>query len=193
MKKGTFLTSLILSVFLFTSCSDDDDTPVAVNEEEVITTLTVTLVPEGGGTPVILQTRDLDGDGPNAPVITVDNLSSEVTYNGSIVLLNETVNPPENITTEVEEEADEHQFFFIPTADLNIETTYNDLDEDNYPVGLSFKVEANTVSSGVLRVVLRHEPNKSAEGVSDGDITNENNGESDFDIDFDIEITEVSI
>ncbi|MEZ4857824.1 MAG: hypothetical protein R2781_03350 [Flavobacteriaceae bacterium] len=51
-------------------CKKDDDAE-PVNEEEVITTVTVTLVPEGGGATVILQSRDLDGDGPNAPVVTV--------------------------------------------------------------------------------------------------------------------------
>ena len=36
--------ALLASTLIFASCSDDDDnTPDAVNEEEVITTLTVTL------------------------------------------------------------------------------------------------------------------------------------------------------
>ena len=71
MKNVKFLATAIFATVLFVSCSNDDDTPEPVNEEEVITTLTVTLSPNGGGTAITLQTRDLDGDGPNAPVVTV--------------------------------------------------------------------------------------------------------------------------
>src|SRR5690606_24397160 len=99
----------------FTACSDDDD-PAPVNEEEVITTLTATLIPMGGGTTITLQTRDLDGEGPNAPVITVSGpLVAGTTYNGSLLLLNETITPAEVINEEIEEESDEHQFFFQAT------------------------------------------------------------------------------
>ena len=56
-----------LSLLVFAACSDDD-TPDPVNEEEVITTMTVTLTPVGGGTAITLRSQDLDGDGPNAPV-----------------------------------------------------------------------------------------------------------------------------
>ena len=113
MKNVKFLATAIFATVLFVSCSNDDDTPEPVNEEEVITTLTVTLSPNGGGTAITLQTRDLDGDGPNAPVVTVSgSLATGVTYSGTIVLLNETVNPPEIITEEVEEENLDHQFFY---------------------------------------------------------------------------------
>ena len=121
-------------------------------------------------------------------------LTSGAIYTGSFDVVNALADDEEemNVTAEIEELNDEHQFFFIPAADLNLETTYDDLDENNYPVGLSFTVEALDASTGALRVVLRHEPNKAAEGVSEGDITNEDEGESDFDIDFDIVIAEPS-
>ena len=125
MKKIKFLATAIFATLLFVSCSSDDDTPEPVNEEEVITTLTVTLIPNGGGSPVTLQTRDLDGDGPNPPVVTTGNLATGVTYNGSIVLLNETEEPAENITLEVEEEDDEHQFFYTISGGLAATTEYS--------------------------------------------------------------------
>ena len=49
MKNVKFLATAIFATVLFVSCSNDDDTPEPVNEEEVITTLTVTLSPNGGG------------------------------------------------------------------------------------------------------------------------------------------------
>ena len=104
MKDIYLLPALLFTLLLLGSCSSDDDTPELVNEEELITTLTVTLVPEGGGTSITLTTQDLDGDGPNEPIISVSsNLSAGVTYNGNISLLNETDSPAENITEEVEE------------------------------------------------------------------------------------------
>ena len=76
MKKIKFLTLALVVSTLFIGCSKDDaPQPEAVNEEEVITTLTVTLVPtDGESAAVTLQTRDLDGDGPDEPVITTGNL-----------------------------------------------------------------------------------------------------------------------
>ena len=77
MKK--LYTYALIASLLFVSCSDDDD-PVAVNEEEVITTMIVTLVPSDASTNITLKTQDLDGDGPNAPVVTVlGNLKASLT------------------------------------------------------------------------------------------------------------------
>ncbi|CAM3411984.1 type 1 periplasmic binding fold superfamily protein [Aequorivita lipolytica] len=168
MKKVKFLATAIFATLLFVSCSSDDDTPVEVNEEEVITTFTVTLAPNGGGTAIILQTRDLDGDGPNAPVVTVSgNLATGVTYNGAIVLLNETVNPPENITVEVEEEAGEHQFFYTLGGGLDVTTAYSNFDTDGNPLGTQFTLTAGAASSGTLTFTLRHEPTKPNTGLGD--------------------------
>jgi len=175
MKYVKFLATAIFATVLFVSCSNDDDTPEPVNEEELITTMTVTLTPDGGGTPIILQTRDLDGDGPNAPVITVSgDLTAGVTYNGSIVLLNETVNPPENITDEVEDEAEEHQFFYTTGGGLDVTTGYSNFDSDGNPLGTEFILTAVTASTGNLTFTLRHEPSKPNTGLGDA------GGETDF-------------
>ena len=155
----------LLSLF-FIACSDDDDTPEPVNEEEVITTMTITLTPQGGGTNITLQTRDLDGDGPDAPVVTVsDDLAAGTTYDGSIELLNETETPPEDITEEVEEEDDEHQFFFVISGGLDATTEYGNFDGDGNPLGTEFTLAAGAASSGSLAVTLRHEPNKPNDGT----------------------------
>jgi len=185
--KDLLFALLFIIGVLISSCSDDVE-PVLVNEEEVITTITITLAAQGGGTQVTLQSRDLDGDGPNAPVVTVSGpLSSGQTYDGSIELLNETQSPAEDITEEVEQEEDEHQFFFLIGGSLDLDTDYADQDGDGNPVGLSFTATAGVASSGTLTVVLRHEPDKDGTGVSDGDITNAG-GETDVSQDFSLEI-----
>ena len=159
---------MLFAAVLFVGCSNDDDgTPVPVNEEEVITTMTITLQPSTGGNPVILEIRDLDGpDGPNAPVITVsDDLVFGRSYSGSIVLLNETETPPENITTEVEDESDEHQFFFVINGALQATIDYDNFDNDGNPLGTAFTLSTQGPSVGSLTVVLRHEPKKPNDGT----------------------------
>lgn len=171
---------ILLATIVFSACSNDDDNPDPVNEEEVITTLTATLIPVGGGATITLQTQDLDGDGPNAPVITVSSpLAVDTTYNGSLELLNETESPAESINEEIVAEDDEHQFFY--QASNSIATfTYTDSDGDGNPIGLEFTLTTDTAAgSGNITITLRHEPSKDASGVSDGDITNAG-GETDI-------------
>ena len=194
MKKSIFLIPLLILAIVFTGCSDDDP-PAPVNEEELITTVTITLSPAGTGTDIVLKTVDMDGEGGNDPIITVDGvetsqvtLATGTTYTGSIELLNETEDPAEDITEEVaDEEADKHQFFYVIGSGLDVTTVYTDQDGDGKPVGVEFTLTANSVSSGDLTFILRHEPSKSASGVADGDITNAG-GETDIEETFSISV-----
>lgn len=168
MKNLKFFTPAIFALALFVSCSNDNDTPEPVNEEEPLTTLTVTLEPQGGGTTITLQTRDLDDDGPEPPVITISgNLTAGVTYNGTIVILNETVNPPEIITEEVEEEDVDHQFFYTVAGGLDVTTEYENFDSNGNPLGTEFTLTAGAVSSGILTFTLIHLPTKPNTGLND--------------------------
>lgn len=167
LKVNNWMALCLTAGMFLAGCSSDDDNPTPVNEEEVITTMTITLVPEGGGTTVTLQSRDLDGDGPNPPVITSSgSLAGNTTYTGSIELLNETVSPPEDITEEVAEEADEHQFFFGTSGSIE-SVAYNDQDINGNPVGTEFSLSTLTAGSATLTVTLRHEPKKPNNGTLD--------------------------
>lgn len=175
---------VILSSVILVSC--DKDTPEIPLEPEVITTLNYTLTPTGGGSSITLSFRDLDGDGGNAPVIEGGVLAANQTYEGSLELLNETEAPIEDITEEIEEEDEEHQFFFQTNlSDLTI--TYNDQDSMGNPVGLSSTLTTGDAASGTLTIILRHKPMKSADGVSSGDITNAQ-GETDIQVIFPIDV-----
>jgi hypothetical protein len=175
----------LLAVFF--SCDDDDDVQI-INEEEVITTLTVTLVEEGTGDEKILQYRDLDGDdGPNPPVITVENLLANTTYSGSIQFLNEQETPIEDITEEVIEEADEHQVFFVNASSLNTTFAYSDADADNNPIGVEFSLVTGDASNGNLSIILIHDGDKFADGAAEGILTNVG-GETDIEANFNLVI-----
>ncbi|AXT19957.1 type 1 periplasmic binding fold superfamily protein [Flavobacteriaceae bacterium AU392] len=186
MKTIKFI-SLIAILIISQSCSNDDDAPIIINEEEVITTLTLTLTPQGGGTDIILSSRDIDGDGPNAPVITGGTLAANTTYTGVVEALNELEDPAEDITEEVAEEDDEHQFFFEAISGVTITTNYSDQDGDGNPLGINFTLTTGAASTGTLRVTLRHLLNKFAAGVSDGDITNAG-GDTDIETDYPITV-----
>lgn len=177
MKNFRILAVALISFVSFTSCSDDDsNTAQPVNEEEVITTVTATFTPAGGGTAITLTSRDLDGDGPTAPVTTVSApFAAGTTYNGSVAFLNELATPAENITEEIEEEGDDHQIFYQQSGLGTF--TYTDTDDNNKPVGLSFRyVAASAAATGNLTITLRHLPNKDGANVATGDITNAGGG-----------------
>ena len=183
MKTVKFLSATIFATALIFSCSSDDDsTPEPVLEEEVITTMTITLTADGQAD-VILQTQDLDGDGPDLPVLTVSgDLSSNTNYSGSITLLNETEDPAENMTLEIEEENLAHQFFYSVGSGLDAETDYNDADFEGNPLGLDFVLSTYSASSGSITFTLRHEPNKPNMGLEDA------GGETDIEATFNVSI-----
>jgi hypothetical protein len=189
-----FAALLIAALFTIGACKKDDDVPVTPtdppNEEEVITTAILTLIDTVGAVDDTsrLIFRDVDGEGGNAPEITSDTLTNGHHYLGFIRLLNEAGDPVEDITEEVEEEATVHQFFFEVTG-AALTWTYADTDVNGKPIGLrtSWDAPAGPASSGSLKVTLRHEPDKNAPGVSDGDITNAG-GETDLEVTFPVAI-----
>jgi len=187
MKTIKFCAYFLAAALVFQGCDDDDDMmPPIENEEEVITTLRMTFTPDGGGDDIVLEFQDLDADGPDAPTITVNPLDASTDYSVAITLLNETESPAENVTLEIEEEDDEHQFFFDTTVpELTI--AYADTDGDGNPVGLSTNVSTGVAGSGLLTVTLRHEPDKNASGVSNGDIANAG-GETDIEVIFGVTV-----
>lgn len=183
--KSLKLTPFVFLAFILFSCSNDDS-PSPVNEEEVITTVTVTLV--NGSNTIILKSQDLDGNGPNSPVVTVSgNLDANSTYLGTIEFLNELENPAEDITLEIKEEGVDHQIFYQLANSLG-SFSYDDVDDNGDPIGVEFTLSTGNAGSGTLTVTLRHEPNKDASGVSSGDITNAG-GSTDAQINFPITVS----
>ena len=179
-----FKYALLASTLIFASCSKDEPLPAPVNQEEVITTLTVMLETSfGGSDTVVMQYQDLDGDGPDAATVTVSRpLSNNTAYDASIVLLNETEDPAENINEEIQEEDLDHQFFYTVGSGLDVTTEYNSFDSAGNPLGLDFYLVTAGASSGGLTFTLRHEPNKPNTGLENA------GGETDIEVTFDITV-----
>jgi hypothetical protein len=191
-KQIKFYALALVAALTFSSCSNDDDNPAPpVNEEELITTITAIYTPVGGGTAVTLQYKDLDGEGANAPVITVSGaFEKNKTYNGAVTFKNDSVNPTEDITPEIQEEGEEHQIFYQKTGTLNpftYGTAKNNFDKNGKPIGLQSVFVTTEAASGTLTITLRHEPNKSAANVAAGDITNAG-GSTDAEVSFPISV-----
>ena len=166
IKKCTNNILLLLFIatgFFITSCSDD---PSSVDTEgpgevELITQVTVELEeldaqdnPTGRNS--IVQWTDEDGPGGDAPTIGTLALTPGVSYRGNIDLQNTTEDPPESITEEVEEEAEDHQFFYDYDGNgITIERT--DTDSKGLLLGLQFDVAVSAdATDGSLRIQLLH-------------------------------------
>lgn len=191
-------TLVIVLISFLTGCNNDD--PDRENTPELITEVALTFTPIGGGATVVATATDPDGEGVQD--IAVDgpiNLVVNKTYILTLELINGLAAPSEpeyDITSEVEEEGDEHMFFFAwtnnvfsePAGNGNVDNraddvNYNDLDDNGLPLGLNTSwTTANAAASGLFRVVLKHQPDlKSASSTSD-------TGESDLDLTFIINV-----
>lgn len=177
MKNLKVTVFALMTMFAVSSCSEDDAVPV--NQEEVLTTISAVFTPVGGGAVVTLTSRDLDGEGPNAPMINVSgSFAANKTYNGEVKILNESVSPAEDMTPEILAEAADHQFFYQTTGNLPafsyspMSTTPSNYDANGRPVGNKVVFVTTAASAGTLKVILRHEGDKTKPNVASGDMTN---------------------
>ena len=135
-----------------------ESTTAPGGEQELISRVTLTLTPSGGGTPITAYIDDSDGNGPQSPSAQVGAIALPAgsSYSGTILFENRLESPPENITEEVAAEAEEHRVFYTVTgAGLTVSTT--DVDGDGVPLGLTYTVATGaTPGTGALRVVLCH-------------------------------------
>lgn len=186
MKTKSIVFAFLALGISFTSCSDDDD-PVIENQEEVITNVNFTLTATGAD-PVTFTWVDADGEGPAAPVAVGGTLKANTTYTANLELLNVQNEETEDVTAEIKEEDEEHQLFYT-TNISGLSVAYTDEDEDGNPLGLATTITTGDAAKGTITILLRHEPNKGAEGVAEGNIANAG-GANELDATFDIDVVE---
>lgn len=185
--KKIIITSLLLTLGILSwSCKKNQDeapSPQDQNETELITTVSLIIKDNG----VLVDTfsfNDPDGVGGIAPMVEHITLGANKTYTCTLLLLDETKNPVDTTSKEIEEEKDLHQFFFHPSAGTNMSFSYIDYDDHGVPVGLQTNVTTGTVSTGTLTIVLKHQPDvKPTSGNG-----NEALGETDVEVSFDVTI-----
>ncbi len=163
MSKHTTLSSrraltlgAVALVALGTACGDSSTAPGG--ESELISRVTITLTPSGGGAALTTFIDDADGNGPTAPSAQVGALALArgVTYTGAVKFENRLKTPAEDITVEVRAEANEHRVFYtVIGTGSTLNTT--DVDGQNRPLGLAFtKALSASAAAGTMRVVLCH-------------------------------------
>jgi hypothetical protein len=193
---------LILSVLLLSGCGTDD--PKKEDVPELITKATMTFTP-ASGSPVVATATDPDGAGvQNMKVDGPINLTKNTSYVLTIKLINGLASVGQDgydVSAEVEEEGDEHQFFFSWTNEafsdpagngnvdnrsdaLNYTGGTNSKDKNNKPLGLttSWKTALTSSSNGTFRVLLKHQPDLKS------DVSDSNTGETDLDINFNLNV-----
>lgn len=160
MKKQVLKFGLLLfGAFAITLSSCKKDPKVEEeNEEEVITTMQLSFVPVGGGDAVTYKFDDPDGPGGSNPTIDQIVLAPAKTYNVTVQLLNKTVNPAEDITTEVAAESAAHRFYYEAQSGLNLTISNLNNDVNGVPLGITSQWTTGAVSTGKVDVTLRHYP-----------------------------------
>ncbi len=201
MKTIDMLRNLLLIAIITFSVACSSDDPEIESEEEVITdvTLTFTEVDESGA--ALSASFDVLASDPeglelgSSPTIGSITLEAGKRYLLEIELYNSIED--EDITEEILEEDDEHQFYFLGSAFVGtpvLTYVYDDEDGDGNPIGLRGFVtvaESPAVNNAQFRLVLRHDLNKGFSGANNPNFENFVNagGETDLDIIFPLIIT----
>ena len=180
-----YLLYVVLTLFIFTACEEDEAAPEEENEVEVFTDVKLVFTPTGGGAAVEAAAQDPDGAGvQELQVLGAINLAANTSYTLTMVIENCLESPCELMNEEIEEEDDEHQFFFAFTNDAftspagngNIDSAsdpinYNDSDGNGNSLGLNTSWTTGSASSGTFTVQLQHQPDvkTATSGSTDGD------------------------
>lgn len=181
MKKNVLFSAVLLFfVLVLNSCKKDP--VVDPNEGELITTvrLKLTNTLSSSINPLVYEFKDLDGEGGAAPVKFDDIvLQKNIPYICEVTVLNESVSPADDITKEIKAEANDHQFYFVPSSSNLLTVSNLDTDTQGLPLGLSsFWVTGLNPGTGTVRVVLKHKPGTKAAN----DLINK--GDTDIELNF---------
>lgn len=197
MKNYTKLPLYLFAALGFALASCESEDPIEENEGEVITDVTLTFQEIDAsnnpvGSPFSFTASDPEGIEVGAtPTIETVTITRGKMYLMTIEVFNSIEN--EDITEEIEEEADEHQFYFLGSAIDNNILSISYADEGGIALGLQNMVNVSSspgANNAQMRVVLRHDLDKNFPGATNPNFANfvQAGGESDLDITFPVVI-----
>jgi hypothetical protein len=182
---------LAVLAFGFASCESED--PEKENDGEVITDVTLKFQELNASNALVGSVLTFKASDPQGievgktPTVQSISLTKGKKYQMTIEVTNEI--EKEDITKEILEEAAEHQFFFLgPVFDSNI-FSIQYADAGGIALGLKNTVTVSSstgTNNSSMRIVLRHDLNKSFAGANNPTFANfaQAGGESDLDITF---------
>lgn len=193
--KTTIKAFFFVAILGFNAACTSED-PVLENEEELITDVTLKFTEVDQAGVAVSATFEVVASDPeglelgSSPSIGTINLSAGLRYLIEIELYNRIED--EDITEEILEEDDEHQFYFLGSAFVGnpiLTYVYDDADGNGNPIGLRGYItvsENPSVNNAQFRLVLRHDLNKSFPGANNPNFVDfvEAGGETDLDIIF---------
>ncbi len=176
----TRLTPFVL--LLSGGCADvDHDHDDHDHDHGAVTTLVLLFTPTDGGETLEFTWADPDAaadpevDDILLPDASDHNHHDAQTYDLAVEVYNELEDPVEDVTPEIADQADQHQFFFTGSAvegpatgangDAIIQHDYADADSDGLPLGMDNSITTLDWGSGELVVTLRHLPLEDGEPV----------------------------
>lgn len=207
------LVPLALALPACDSGEDDhgDDDGHEHGESEVISRVTLTFTPDGGGDAVVASFDDPDGDGGMSGSSEPITLDAGTTYTMTVEFINGLEDPEEDITEEIREEAEEHMVLVYGDAvtgpagvgsDVLVTHDYADVESDyganaegdDLPVGLANTIMATNAGTAEFHVMLRHLPELNGAPQKTGDLVDifasggAVAGEVDVDVEFDLTV-----
>lgn len=189
--KKVSLYLLALVVFGFASCQSED--PTKENDGEVITDVTLKFQELNSSNALVGSVLSFKASDPQGievgktPTIQSISLAKGKKYQMTIEVTNAIKG--EDITQEILTEAAAHQFFFLgPVFDSNI-FSIQYADAGGIALGLKNTVTVSSstgTNNSSMRVVLRHDLNKSFAGAANPTFSNfiQAGGETDLDLTF---------
>ena len=117
MKKNFYFNALAISMMIIvvSSCQKE---PKIINEEELITTVVLSVQKFGSSTTQQFTFNDPDGVGGIPATIDSIIIEKAAQYNVSITLLNTSMPDIDTLSNEVLDEGDLHQFFYSSTTNV---------------------------------------------------------------------------
>jgi len=185
MKNIKLFIMAIFCLTLITSCKDDDDNPEPVNEEELITNVTLTFTnTANAGDVVIMSNVAPDGQEGAFTNTVIGTFTAGQSYSLDLEITNESdpADIDDVLNDDIIPEGDEHFFKYNNTLGLGMIRDASDLAGANDTnLGVSTTWTSGAAGTGNLQIILVHQPETADDSNQFGSTTG---GEEDFNITF---------
>ena len=186
MKTTKFFIMAIFCLTLITSCNDDDDNPEPVNEEELITNVTLTFTNTANAGDVVIMSNVAPDGQEGAFTNSVNGaFTAGQSYSLALEITNESdpADIDDVLNDDIIPEGDEHFFKYNNTLGMGMIRDASDRADGAHDSNLGDTTTWTTGAAGTgnLQIILVHQPETADDSNQFGSTTG---GEEDFNITF---------